>query len=371
MSSFLKPTEVVEDIDSALTFTSIYKIQDIVFHKIAETELSEQQKQEIFEALKKSQKIQSFDNNEAYYGYLWKQEGKSITITFDTSKKNQEIKKEDIVIDETKIKSPFLSGIFFEKVNKYDVIIEDKNVIIKLDVNNENWPCIIVDGDMDENSLLILGFLCKLQGLYEQFIILLTKGGIKSNLICCTSLGMYFAQNERVDECFYWFVKTYLISEDIMLFLFLFNILFEAKTRSCFVLLENMMIKLAKADVPEAYHNLGLIYLVEDFDQNFDLAKEYLQYAADHYNFDKSCQILGHLFISGKYFKKDIQEGIKYLKKSGLSDKDINEYLSKIAEETKNDDDESSILDYAIVITAAVGIAIGAYTLYKRFLRRK
>ncbi|KAH0790327.1 tetratricopeptide repeat protein [Histomonas meleagridis] len=383
--TFLVPQQPIQDINKAVLTNSLYLSQDAKFKEIASQPIDQTDLIKIEAALKKTEIVISpsmFNNADVVYsGYKWEQKGDLIKISYQSK---VDITDKDIKIDGSTVTSPFLSGEFFEKPQSHNITINNLDVQIELKVRNENWPILIKGGsNMDPDSIFLLSILCRKSDMIPQFEKLVIKSAINSHLLATSTISMYFTRNEDVLSSFYWFVRLMILTEDDNLYLFLFNLLYETDTRENFILAENMMISLAKRNIPEAYYNLGLLYLKEipDFMPNKNLAIEYFQAGVDKFSDPNCAAMLGKLYLKGIIVDEDPKKAYKYLLMSGIEKEDVKRLfmeeekqksveMSNANVKSENNKEEPSFVDY-LITAGIIACVAGGIFLAKRFFRRK
>ena len=374
-SKFLIPQKPIDNPLAQIGNLPIIFIQKKLFLKENEKEID----QKYFDLLEKLLKTvdpkektysQSLlPDDSAYDGYKWNQDGSKIVVQYSP---HEQISESDIIIDNESIKSPFLSGNFFDKIENPVIEFSKENVIISFNVSKP-FPILIKSGDMDKYSLFFLAAFAIKMGESEISEKLMIKSAFKHNVMAMTSLAVNYLEKEKKDKTVFWFFEFAQATNEPFPYLSIAEKLMEMNPELYAHLVENILIVISDK-LPTAYTNLAMLHLdsIPHFNSSKELAVEYLMYACNNFNNNNALRILGHLYITGKGVQKDTELGIKLLLKSGYNLEQIEKTLQNlgVGEVEEHEAHESFIdkfADFSIATAVVTSFAAAALFVFHRF----
>lgn len=380
MSSFLTPQVYIEDPINAFINSRIVLEETERQEQLPEQVLSEKRLEPIYEKLQTETEVFGkviMSPITGYKGYVWDQEGDMITIRYAAK---YPLVENEIEIDNTKIDTQFLSGIWYGPVKQYEYKIKGKDITITLQVD-KFWPILIRGGSMDIDSAFQLANYCENSGFSDEGLILLKYAANRYHDQATLALAEIAFNDSRSSEALYWFSRYSPLKTNL-----------SALTRVAFVLVdfegdeariaENLLIQLFLAGEKDVLFHLGYLYLRHpgDFKPNDELAIEYFTQAANNGNV-QAMNTLGKCYMNGICVQKDVEKGKEYLKKSGelamkmLQEGENNgtvviENENSQEQKPKENKDDNPYIDVAISAGIVAAVGLGAAFLYRRIFRK-
>ncbi|KAH0791528.1 hypothetical protein GPJ56_004515 [Histomonas meleagridis] len=282
----------------------------------------------------------------------WIHDNNVMVITLQTS-------KSEITCNEESIESPVLKGKWWGKVSNLEVTeICDDVVQITFETDpEENWPCLIKGGDPDAVSCYYLAYISL--ELKELLFcdMWLAHASVLGNHSALLSYVTYLYDAEKYEACNHFAARCILkFGDQICGFILAKNLIEGKGVYQSGSIGEFMLCRLALQHFPDAYYELGRLYLngCEGVQPMIEKAQFLLQMSAYRYGNQKAQEILktADFSPSNKEEKAEIEKS------------------KKVQNEQKENKSETSILDWVIAggITIAAGIA--GYTIFRRFFRK-
>lgn len=285
--------------------------------------------------------------------YSWEQRGEVISITYFSSV----IGHDDITIDKHDIKSPFLSGTWFDDALEHKIKIYNGKISITFRTE-ASWPVLMCGGIMDLNSLYSLAYYAKKYDLHYLYCKILGFCACRVHSTSCCLLSCILMDSDELASMYFGLLAYSKTGDSDPLLRSLYII--STIDKQAFKYIENALCLLAKSGVGLSFFRLASLHLdvsasyCSDFIPNGELAIEYLRHAAAKYGDPNAIEILGMCYIHGLYIPEDAKTGNELLALAGkVPDSSV------VTDVTRKRSPTRSLLRDSLILTGVGALGIG------------